>query len=227
MTETSSRLSGKQVAFLVAAEGIEQVELTEPWKAVEEAGGSPKLVSPKPGKVQAFHHLDKADTFDVDIPVGDADPALLDRLRSAFGWPHEADLIPHLDDAGLAVLEDADPGRPVVADEFTLAGADDRDRDHEEAVAQLREVRGDGLGAGLEPLGRRKVLGLFHGHGSDHGASGQERRHGVQELPPLFRSGPLLGAGPADGMTLTRSNDPNVFSRVVKRYLTMPVTVPA
>lgn len=80
MTETSSKLGGKQVAFLVAGEGIEQVELTEPWKAVERAGGTPKLVSPQAGKVQAFHHLDKADTFDVDLTVGEADPASFDAL---------------------------------------------------------------------------------------------------------------------------------------------------
>ena len=40
-------LEGLRVAFLVANEGIEQVELTEPWKAVEEAGGTPKLVAPQ------------------------------------------------------------------------------------------------------------------------------------------------------------------------------------
>ncbi len=73
-------MQGKTVAFLVAAEGIEQVELTEPWKAVEQAGGSPKLLSPETGKVQGFHHLDQADTFDVDQAVGDADPASYDAL---------------------------------------------------------------------------------------------------------------------------------------------------
>ena len=41
----SNELQGKTIAFAVATEGIEQVELTEPWKAVEEAGGTPKLVS--------------------------------------------------------------------------------------------------------------------------------------------------------------------------------------
>jgi protease I len=71
MTDTRS-LSGRKVAFLVAAEGIEQVELTEPWQAVEKAGGEPALVSPETGKVQAFDHLDKADTFDVDVAVADA-----------------------------------------------------------------------------------------------------------------------------------------------------------
>ena len=73
-------IQGRTVAFLVAAEGIEQVELTEPWKAVEQAGGTPRLLSPESGKVQAFNHLDRADTFDVDETVADADPASYDAL---------------------------------------------------------------------------------------------------------------------------------------------------
>ncbi len=59
-------LENKKIAFVVAQEGIEQVELTEPWKAVQQAGGTPRLVSTDSGQVQAFHHLDRADTFDVD-----------------------------------------------------------------------------------------------------------------------------------------------------------------
>ena len=73
MPEESS-LSGRRIAFLVAGEGIEQVELTEPWNAVQEAGGEPVLISPQSGKVQAFNHLDKGDTFDVDQTVSEADP---------------------------------------------------------------------------------------------------------------------------------------------------------
>jgi len=61
-----SSLNGKTIAFLVAPEGVEQVELTEPWKAVEEAGGTPELVSTEVGKVQAFNHLTPADTFEAD-----------------------------------------------------------------------------------------------------------------------------------------------------------------
>jgi protease I len=72
MSEAS--LSGLRVAFLVAGEGVEQVELTEPWDAVLDAGGQPVLVSPGGGKVQAFNHLDKGDTFEVDQTVEDADP---------------------------------------------------------------------------------------------------------------------------------------------------------
>lgn len=66
-------LTGKRVAFLVANEGVEQVELTDPWEAVEQAGGTPVLISVESGTVQAFDHLDKADTFDVDQVVADAD----------------------------------------------------------------------------------------------------------------------------------------------------------
>lgn len=66
-------LDGKKIAFLVAPEGIEQVELTEPWKAVEQAGGQPVLVASEDAtQVQAFNHLDKGDTFDVDLPVSRA-----------------------------------------------------------------------------------------------------------------------------------------------------------
>ena len=68
----ANELSGKRIAFLTANEGVEQVELTEPWKAVEHAGGRPELLAPEAGNVQAFNHLDKADTFPVDATVGDA-----------------------------------------------------------------------------------------------------------------------------------------------------------
>jgi len=63
--------SETKVAFLVAPEGIEQIELTAPWAAVRDAGAAPVLISTEPGKVQAFHHLDAADTFSVDAVVGD------------------------------------------------------------------------------------------------------------------------------------------------------------
>ncbi len=76
MTETGqAQLHGRQVAFLVANEGIEQVELTEPWKAVQDAGGEPKLIAPKSGEAQAFNHLDRADTFPVDQTAAQADAA--------------------------------------------------------------------------------------------------------------------------------------------------------
>ena len=73
-------LDGKTIAFLVAPEGVEQVELTEPWAAVEKAGGTPRLLSTEAGKVQAFNHRDRADTFEVDAVVADADAATYDGL---------------------------------------------------------------------------------------------------------------------------------------------------
>ena len=60
----SEQLEGRKVAFLVANEGVEQVELTSPWQAVEEAGGEPVLIAPQQGEVQGFEHLDKGDTFE-------------------------------------------------------------------------------------------------------------------------------------------------------------------
>ena len=75
----AGKLDGKTIAFL-AAEGVEQVELTEPWKAVEQAGGTPRLVSTERGQVQAFNHLDKADSFAVDTTAADADASEYDAL---------------------------------------------------------------------------------------------------------------------------------------------------
>jgi protease I len=70
----------KTVAFLVNTEGTEQVELTDPWNAVEQAGWRPVLVAPEPGEIQAFNHLDKGDTFRVDVALDSADPAGYDAL---------------------------------------------------------------------------------------------------------------------------------------------------
>jgi len=75
----AGKLDGKTIAFL-ATEGVEQVELTEPWKAVEDAGGRPELISLEEGEVQAFNHLDKGDTFRADRAVADADASAYDGL---------------------------------------------------------------------------------------------------------------------------------------------------
>jgi protease I len=64
-------LKGRKIAFL-ATDMFEQVELTEPWKAVERAGGTPELVSLAEGEIQGFQHYDKADMFRVDRAVEDA-----------------------------------------------------------------------------------------------------------------------------------------------------------
>lgn len=76
----SNELTGRRVAFLIPNEGVEQVELTSPWQAVSDAGGTPELLSPEPGTAQAFNHLDKGDVFTVDRALGDADPGGYDAL---------------------------------------------------------------------------------------------------------------------------------------------------
>jgi protease I len=75
----ANALQGKKIAFL-ATDGVEQIELTEPWKAVEQAGGEPELVSLEKGEIQGVEHMEKGDTFKVDKNVEEADPTDYDGL---------------------------------------------------------------------------------------------------------------------------------------------------
>lgn len=63
-------LTGATVAF-IATDGVEQVELTEPWDAVREAGGTPMLLAPASGSIRGFNHLTPADEFPVDALVAE------------------------------------------------------------------------------------------------------------------------------------------------------------
>ncbi|MFI6160431.1 type 1 glutamine amidotransferase domain-containing protein [Micromonospora haikouensis] len=72
-------LQGKRIAFL-ATDGVEEVEYTRPREAVENAGATAELVSLKPGKIQAFDHLDHGGTYDVEVTVADADAGRYDGL---------------------------------------------------------------------------------------------------------------------------------------------------
>lgn len=65
-------MDGNKVAFLVANEGIEEVELTEPWKAVQAAGGIPLLLAPEIGDARTVNHLEPSGSYEVDIMVADA-----------------------------------------------------------------------------------------------------------------------------------------------------------
>ena len=67
----ADELKGKKIAFL-AADMFEEVELTEPWKALDQAGAELDLVSLKDGEIQGFNHYDKAGSFKVDKPVEEA-----------------------------------------------------------------------------------------------------------------------------------------------------------
>ena len=107
-------LNGKTIAFLVAPEGIEQVELTEPWQAVQDAGGTPRLVSTDSGTVQGFQHLDKADTFDVDDTVDGKSAADYDGLVLPGGVANPDYL--RMQPAAVAFAKSFfDAGKPVAA----------------------------------------------------------------------------------------------------------------
>jgi|SRR5579884_1032480 len=75
----AQQLEGKRIAFLFT-EGVEQVELTEPLKAVRDAGAETDLISLEQGEVQMFNHLDKGDTIEADHAVSETDPSGYDGL---------------------------------------------------------------------------------------------------------------------------------------------------
>ncbi|MFD6321603.1 type 1 glutamine amidotransferase domain-containing protein [Streptomyces sp. NPDC058442] len=103
-----------RIAFLVATEGVEQVELTEPWEAALGAGHEPVLVSTRPGEIQAFDHLDKADTFPVQEVVGDTSADSFGGLVLPGGVANP-DLL-RTDEKAVAFVRDFfEQGRPVAA----------------------------------------------------------------------------------------------------------------
>ena len=107
------KLDGKTIAFL-AADGVEQIELTEPWKAVENEGGKPELISLESGQIQGFEHLDHGDRFDVDKTVADADAGDYDGLVLPGGVANP-DFLRADDDATSFVRAFFEAGKPVAA----------------------------------------------------------------------------------------------------------------
>ena len=104
----------KRIAFLTAAEGVEEVELTEPWKAVVDAGHTAHLLSIDEGDVQLFNHLDKSSTQRVDRRVSDVAVADYDALVLPGGVANPDAL--RTDDEAVAFVRDfADSGKPVAA----------------------------------------------------------------------------------------------------------------
>jgi protease I len=108
----ADELKGKKIAFLGANEGVEQVELTRPWEAVREAGAEAELVAPEAGEIQAFNHLDKGDTFDVDRTVEDADASEYDGLVLPGGVANP-DILRTVPEAVAFVRGFFEAGKPV------------------------------------------------------------------------------------------------------------------
>jgi deglycase len=122
----SAELQGKRVAFLVANEGVEQVELEKPLEAVREAGAEADLLAPEEGEVQAFNHLDKGDTFSADRAVGDADAGEYDALVLPGGVanPDQLRTKPEAVEFARAFFEAGKPVGVICHGPWTLVEAD-------------------------------------------------------------------------------------------------------
>ena len=109
----AEKLAGKKVAIL-AADGFEEVELTKPRKALEEAGAKTSVVSIKSGKIQGMNHADKGETVDVDITLADVKPQEFDALLLPGGLMNP-DTLRSTDEAVEFVRHFFRQGKPVAA----------------------------------------------------------------------------------------------------------------
>lgn len=107
----SEQLNGRRVAFLFT-DGVEQAELTQPLKAVTDAGAEATLVSLKPGRVQMFNHLDPGDEIEAERGVGESDAREFDGLVLPGGVANP-DALRTDPDAVRFVRSFFDQGKPV------------------------------------------------------------------------------------------------------------------
>ena len=122
----SDELQGKKVAFLVANEGVEQVELTEPLEAIRDAGAEAHLIAPEKGEIQGFNHLDKGDTFEADHGIDDVDADDYDGLVLPGGVANP-DILRTVESAVSFTRSFFEQGKPVAAichGPWTLVEAD-------------------------------------------------------------------------------------------------------
>ena len=109
----TGKLDGKKVAILVT-DGFEQVEMTKPRQALDEAGAETKIVSLKSGKIQGMNHTDKGDKFDVDLTLDEARPEEFDALLIPGGLMNP-DALRSNDDALEFTRHFFREGKPVAA----------------------------------------------------------------------------------------------------------------
>lgn len=105
-------LDGRKIAILVANEGVEQVELTQPIDAIRGAGGTAVLVAPEVGEVQAFDHLDRGDVFQAERSSADVELSEFDAVVLPGGVANPDQL--RTDDAAVALIRAAaEQGLPI------------------------------------------------------------------------------------------------------------------
>lgn len=109
----AAQLSGKKVAILVD-DGFEQVELTEPRKALEASGAKTELISPRDKQVQGMNHHDKGDALPVDVALNKASPDNYDALLLPGGVANP-DSLRMNPDAVKFVQAFVDAGKPIAA----------------------------------------------------------------------------------------------------------------
>ncbi len=104
-------LENRKVAILVA-DGFEQIELTDPRKALDDAGAKTQIVSPMKGEVEGWHHFDKGDKFTVDVQLGEAKAEDFDALLLPGGVANPDQL--RMDDKAVGFIKEFfDAGKPV------------------------------------------------------------------------------------------------------------------
>ena len=109
----AGKLNGKKIAIL-ATDGVEQVELVEPRKALEQEGAEIRLVSLRPGKIQGMNHIDRADTFPVDDTVSNVQADSFDALMVPGGAVNPDSL--RMDDGAVQfVRQFFESGKPIAA----------------------------------------------------------------------------------------------------------------
>ncbi|HEU4683944.1 MAG TPA: type 1 glutamine amidotransferase domain-containing protein [Nitrospira sp.] len=107
----SAALKGMKVAILVT-DGFEQSELTEPKKALEEAGAQALIVSPKSGEIQGMNHDEKAEKVRVDVALGQAAPGDFDAVLLP-GGALNADQLRVVPEAQNFVKQIDQAGKPI------------------------------------------------------------------------------------------------------------------
>lgn len=110
---TSETLNDLKVAILVA-DGFEQIQMTEPRKALDEAGAETRLVSPKDGRVKAWNFTDWSGTFPVDMPLDSARSEDFDALLLPGGVINP-DMLRTLPEAVAFVKAFFDARKPVAS----------------------------------------------------------------------------------------------------------------
>jgi protease I len=122
----AEQLQGKKVAFVMANEGVEQIELTEPLRAVRDAGATAELIAPEKDEIQAFNHLDKGDVFEAERATSEVDASDYDALVLPGGVANPDQL--RTDEAAVAFTRAFfEQGKPVAAichGPWTLVEAD-------------------------------------------------------------------------------------------------------